>query len=460
MAFGCENLGLPRDEIWPRVRWALDAVGLDVPIDRATADLSGGQRQRLALAGALAMRPQVLLLDEPTANLDPAGVEGVRDAVKAVLDLTGATLVVVEHRVSTWLPLVDRIVVIAPEGVIADGSPEEVLEQQGAALAARGIWVPSFPPQVPRRRNAPGDEVLTTGGLVVGRDAPVQEVDVTLREGELLAVTGPNGVGKSTLGLTLGGLLPPLAGTVTALGRADPHRWRSRELLGRIGSVFQDPEHQFLTGSVREEVEVGPKAVGRPADVDALLERLDLAKLARANPVHALGGRTAAAQRRDGARNAPAHPHPRRADLRTGLGDLGAAGRDHRGARRWGHRRSGQHARPDVHCGHRRPNAGAAVSVNPAAKLIAAALLAVCLVLTLDVVSAGTAVVLELLLLPLLRIPPKAFWLRTIPPGSPRRSPGSRSRSMANRPGTCGSSGSSSGVSDGSPEPAPRPCCG
>ncbi|MET0303786.1 MAG: ABC transporter ATP-binding protein, partial [Microbacteriaceae bacterium] len=79
VAFGCENLGVPRDEIWPRVRSALDAVGLDVPLDRPTKALSGGQKQRLALAGLLAMQPGLVLLDEPTANLDPRGVGEVRD---------------------------------------------------------------------------------------------------------------------------------------------------------------------------------------------------------------------------------------------------------------------------------------------------------------------------------------------------------------------------------------------
>src|SRR5690606_37631589 len=92
-AFGCENLGVPPAEIGRRVREALDAVGLGVPLDHPTAQLSGGQRQRLALAGVLAMRPGVLLLDEPTAELDPAGVVEVRDAVARVQAATGGTLV-------------------------------------------------------------------------------------------------------------------------------------------------------------------------------------------------------------------------------------------------------------------------------------------------------------------------------------------------------------------------------
>ena len=99
-SFGCENLSVPREEIWQRVRESLDMVGLGgLELDRSTRHLSGGQRQRLALAGVLAMKPGLLLLDEPTANLDPEGVVEVHDAVKKVIEATGQTMVVVEHHI-------------------------------------------------------------------------------------------------------------------------------------------------------------------------------------------------------------------------------------------------------------------------------------------------------------------------------------------------------------------------
>ncbi|MEW1835692.1 ABC transporter ATP-binding protein [Microbacterium sp. NPDC079995] len=308
VAFGCENLGVPREQIWPRVEAALTAVGLDIPRDRPTKALSGGQKQRLALAGVVAMQPGLVLLDEPTANLDPDGVAEVRDAVAAMLQTHPATLVVVEHRVDVWLPLVDRVIVLggadAP-GVIADGTPEQVLGSLGESLAKAGVWVPGHPPAAPAPPvAAPGETLLTARGLSVQRVAghPVATgIDLDVRAGEVLAVTGPNGAGKSTLGLTLAGLLPPAAGEVVATSAlADgigPHpiRWSSRELLTRIGTVFQDPEHQFLARTVRDELEIGPTALGLAepevaAIVDGLLERMRLTRLAGANPYTLSGG--------------------------------------------------------------------------------------------------------------------------------------------------------------------------
>ena len=134
------------------MREALDDVGLGrLPLDHPTSALSGGQKQRLALAGILAMRPGLLLLDEPTANLDPAGVLEVRDAVGRCLDKTGATLVVVEHRVAVWKDLVDRIVVLQPgsatdSAVLIDGPPDQVLAEARDMLIGAGVWVPGYVP--------------------------------------------------------------------------------------------------------------------------------------------------------------------------------------------------------------------------------------------------------------------------------------------------------------------------
>jgi energy-coupling factor transport system ATP-binding protein len=309
VAFGCENLGVPRDEIWRRVGSALDAVGLDLPLDHPTSNLSGGQKQRLALAGVLAMQPGLLLLDEPTANLDPDGVIEVRDAVARALADRTSTLVIIEHRVDTWWRFVDRVIVLAPGGgLLADGSPAEVLDRHGRELAASGVWVPGHDPIAPARARSRGRTLLETTDLAIGRTKSAvlhRGFDLALDAGTCLAITGLNGAGKSTLGLTLGGLLPAAGGVVDARGlvgapqkkplSTEPVRWRSRELVTRIGTVFQDPEHQFVAATVRAELEVGANAVGLDPDetarrVDSLLERLRLSALAGANPFTLSGG--------------------------------------------------------------------------------------------------------------------------------------------------------------------------
>jgi energy-coupling factor transporter ATP-binding protein EcfA2 len=306
VAFGLENRGVPAAEIWPRVGAALELVGFPYAMNRRTDALSGGEQQRLAIAGVLAMRPGLLLLDEPSANLDPAGAGLIRTALDRVLDRVDATLVLVEHRVAEALPLVDRVVVLAPGGgVLADGTPEKIFATHGADLAAQGVWVPDVAPHRRRALAPPGAPLLRATGLSLrhpGAERPaLSPVDLCVLAGEALALLGPNGSGKSTLALLLGGLLRPTGGTVTATpalaGRdcaKPPHRWRAARLATRIGSVFQDPEHQFVTGTVRDELALGPARVGLPAGtvesiVDDLLVRLRLDRLAPANP-HTLSG--------------------------------------------------------------------------------------------------------------------------------------------------------------------------
>ena len=309
VAFGMENLGIPREAIWPRVEESLSAVGLDVPLHHSTTELSGGQKQRLALASILAMGPGLLLLDEPTANLDPSGVAEVRAAVEAVVERTGATMVVVEHRVDVWAPLVDRVIVVADGRIAADGPLREVLDQQGDALRERGMWLPGDDVAAevgPAPEVAPASSedapIARVTDLSIGYDkaSPVRSgIDLTLERGVSTCIVGANGAGKSTFALTLAGLLPPLAGTVeveTSDGtRGDPHEWSSKQLLGRMSMVFQEPEYQFLASTVAEELAIGPRAAGMSeAEIAPLVEEhmdvLGLTKLARANPMTLSGG--------------------------------------------------------------------------------------------------------------------------------------------------------------------------
>ena len=292
VAFGLENRGVPAGEIWPRVDEALHRVGFGYGRDRPTGALSGGEQQRLALAGTLALRPGLLLLDEPTANLDPAGAALIRTAVARALD-DDTTLIIVEHRVAEALTLIDRVVVLEPGGgVRADGPPDTVFAAHGDRLAEEGVWVPGHPVAPRRAVTGPGDPLVRASAVALrDRLAPAT---LTAREGEVLAVTGPNGAGKSTLALLLGGLLKPTSGTVDAGPGGPPHRWRAADLTTRIGSVFQDPEHQFVTHRVADELALGPRRIGRPeAEVDRivaeLLQRLRLERLAGANP-HTLSG--------------------------------------------------------------------------------------------------------------------------------------------------------------------------
>lgn len=322
VAFGPENRAVPPEAIWPLVDAALAAVGFPYERDRRTDRLSGGEQQRLAFAGVLALSPRLLLLDEPTANLDPTGAGLVRQALTAVQQATGATTILVEHRIAEALPMVDRVVVLeANADVLADGPPAEIFSRHGDRLAEAGVWVPNHAlsnrrveahPSVTaaeltqRPDRSSGDALLIAADVGFRhRGAPepaVCEVSTTLRAGEALAVVGPNGSGKSTLATMLAGLVAPTTGTVKATRKlaggfaaTPPHRWHAAALADRIGMVFQDPEHQFLTERVRDELAFGPTRRGAAASevrrrVDALLDRLHLIHLADANPFTLSGG--------------------------------------------------------------------------------------------------------------------------------------------------------------------------
>ena len=486
VAFGMENLGVAREEIWPRVENSLEAVGLSVPLDHSTTELSGGQKQRLALASILAMGPGLLLLDEPTANLDPSGVAEVRAAVEAVVERTGATVVVVEHRVDVWASLVDRVIVVADGAIAADGPLDEVLAQQGDALRERGIWLPGDDVAAevgPAPEVAPASSeaapIARVADLTIGYDAaaPVRSgIDLTIERGVSTCIVGANGAGKSTFALTLAGLLPPLEGTVeveTSDGtRGDPHEWSSKQLLGRMSMVFQEPEYQFLAATVAEELAIGPRAAGMSEEeiaplVDEHLEALGLTALARANPMTLSGGE----KRRLSVATAlisapellildePTFGQDRgtwlglvrllRAALERGvtlvsithdpafvaamgqrvvdLGQVGTRGAipadpaDEAGAASAGNAhdrgaQAGEKVAPKPSRGTGRSGArGLLARTNPVARVLALLVATTPLLITIDPVSAGVALALELALMPLSGVSARSFFMKATP---------------------------------------------
>ncbi len=321
VAFGLENTRVDPTVMRPRVEAALADVGLRAPLETSTRALSGGETQRLAIAGALALEPSVLLLDEPTAMLDEENAALVRDTVAEVSGRRGLTTVVVEHVLGPWVGMADRLVVLDEAGRVAvDGRPDEVLDAHVDELARLGIWVPGVPHPAPVRlpgglvgpdpdRAAPAGTkagpVLVADPLVVERDVTIGGVSrrrrtlatgaVACPPGTLTALVGPSGAGKSTALLALGGLLEPTRGRVRLRGGLEVGGLGSHDLAESLGWVPQWASSTIVAHTVLDEVLVTCRALGHD-DTDArrraeaLLEALGLGHLGGADPRELSGG--------------------------------------------------------------------------------------------------------------------------------------------------------------------------
>ena len=304
VAFGAENLALDRREIAERVGWALGVVGMAGYGARAPTQLSGGQKQRVAIAASLAMLPQVLILDEPTASLDPAGQAEVFRVIEALCRERRMTIVMVSHDAEHIAQFSDRVAVLH-EGCIARvDSPQRVFADadllDGAGLSAPQVTevarmlnrrhgtrhaftrldeaiealrlrsdldaAPTRPdasglPEEPPATGAPCIEVHDLAFRYDGEVDALNGVDLEIAEGAYLAIVGQNGSGKTTLVKHLNGLLKPETGRVRIYGRETTGVSVS-ELARTVGYVFQNPDHQIFCPSTREEIAFGPRNLG------------------------------------------------------------------------------------------------------------------------------------------------------------------------------------------------------
>lgn len=322
IAFGLENLGLPQKEMFRRVAEVISFLGLTELRQEFTASLSGGQKQKLALAAVLAMQPQVLILDEPTSQLDPVAAEDFLNLVKRLNEEMGFTIVLIEQRLERCFHLADRVVFMEGGRVAGDGNPEQAarwaVKNGGfpvppvARLFSR-LGFPSVPVTVKEGRRQL--KTFTGGDYVARRPAPqkapalpsagqspllevkklwfaypkggeaLQDINLRVNSGEFVTILGENGAGKSTLLKNMVGLLQPGRGQVLIKG-SDLNKSRGRQPDRQVSYLSQNPNDYLFQDTVEDELLFTLKNFGMKDDgiVDELLEELQLGRYRLVNP--------------------------------------------------------------------------------------------------------------------------------------------------------------------------------
>lgn len=280
VAFGLENLGLPRADIFQRVDEALNFLKIPHLRNRETFNLSGGEKQKVALAGILAMRPSIILLDEPLASLDPASAQDTLDAVRLLAD-QGLSVLMVEHRVEDVLRIRPERVMFMSEGEIrylGDAAGlSKVVNYREVKLPAEDILERAKNDPAPAEVNAlPGvtrsqykeEALVRFENVAFGYESETEVlhgIDLNINRGDVIAVLGPNGAGKTTFVKHAIGLLKPKSGRVLVDGR-DTKEASVAEIASMLGYVFQSPSHMLFAPTVHDELAFGPTNMKHPRE--------------------------------------------------------------------------------------------------------------------------------------------------------------------------------------------------
>ena len=289
IALGLETLGLEREEIKKRIKWALEIVGLKGYELKSPEELSGGQKQRVAIASILAMRPEILILDEPTSDLDPFGKFEVFELLEKIKKEFDLTIVLVSHETRKILEFCNRVVIIDEGNKNFDGNATDLLNNT-ELLHNSGIYIPedicaerlADPKTMVKHSKKPIIEASNVSYIYPNMTQALKEVSLKIYQGDFIAIIGKNGSGKTTLIKHFNGLLKPQQGEILLNGN-DIFNYSIPEIAQTIGFCYQNPDHQLFKNTIREEIEFGLKNLKFSTDEierrhDEIVELLQLKK--------------------------------------------------------------------------------------------------------------------------------------------------------------------------------------
>lgn len=289
LAFGCENLGMPEEEVLSRIDRAADALSLRPLLDRSIFELSGGEKQRIACGSVSALEPEIVVLDEPTSNLDFSGIRELSAIIRRWRD-EGKTVLIAEHRIHFLKGLVDRVLVLENGRITEEYSGTAFFEQPGDFYVQRGLRIPSL--DYLHFEEAENESPLCQQELILKnlrygytKSIAVLDIPEAVFPAGVIAVIGHNGAGKTTFARSLCGLLKKDKGQLVYQGKT----LTAGKRLSSCYMVMQDVNHQLFTESVIDEVLLSMKHEN-PEKAKELLAALDLSAYADDHPMSLSGG--------------------------------------------------------------------------------------------------------------------------------------------------------------------------